>query len=122
MTNVLVVDDEPDIRLLLVTVLEATGFDVEEACDGVGALDRLRAGDPPEVVLLDLKMPPPDGLTVLEAIRREKLPVKVVMISAHADEATAALAMARDADAFVVKPFRTTELIDTLKRVLDGGT
>lgn len=118
MTKVLVVDDQPDIRLLACTLLRTEGFQVEDAPDGASALDRLRQPDLPDVVLLDLWMPPPDGLAVLETIRRERLPVKVVMLSAHADQATAADAMARDADAFVVKPFQNKELVETLLAVV----
>lgn len=121
MTTVLVVDDQPDIRMLACIVLSTNGFDVEEAPDGATALERLRAADPPDLVLLDLWMPAPDGMAVLDTIRAEELPVKVVMLSAHADHATAALAMDRHADAFVVKPFRPDELVGTLMRVLSAA-
>ena len=121
MATVLVIDDQPDIRLLACTILRTEGIDAEDAADGTTGLERLRADDPPRLVLLDLWMPPPDGIAVLEAIRSEGLPVKVVMLSAHADRATAAAAMDKGADAFVVKPFNNQELVDTLRGLLDGA-
>lgn len=121
MATVLVIDDQPDIRLLACTILRTEGFDAEEAPDGTSGLARLRAEDAPPVVLLDLWMPPPDGLEVLATIRAEGLPAKVIMLSAHADRATATDAMAKGADAFVVKPFHPDDLIDTLRRVLGPG-
>ena len=118
MTTVLVIDDQPDIRLLACTILRTEGFEAEEAPDGATGLARLREEGAPPVVLLDLWMPAPDGIAVLEAIRAEGLPVKVIMLSAHADRATATGAMDKGADAFVVKPFNNQDLVDTIRQVI----
>jgi two-component system response regulator RegX3 len=117
-TTVLVIDDQPDIRLLACTILRTEGWEAEEAPDGTTGLARLREDGAPRVVLLDLWMPAPDGLAVLDTIRSEGLPVKVVMLSAHSDRASATEAMDRGADAFVVKPFHTEDLMDTLRQVI----
>lgn len=119
MTTVLVIDDQPDIRLLACTILRTEGFEAEEAPDGTSGLARLREDGAPRIVLLDLWMPPPDGLAVLDAIRSEGLPVKVIMLSAHADRATATQAMEKGADAFVVKPFHNQDLVDTIRQFVD---
>ncbi len=116
--RVLVVDDNDDIRLLANTVLTMHGYEVTEAIDGASALAVLRGSEPPDVVLLDIRIPSPDGLEVLDTIRGEGLPVKVVVFSAHADDATEKEALSRDADAFVVKPFTPTALCETVERVM----
>lgn len=116
--NVLVVDDNADIRLLASTVLSMQGYDVSEAVDGESALVAVRADDPPDVVLLDIRLPAPGGLEVLDAIRAEALPVRVVMFSADAEDATEAEAMARGADGYLVKPFSADVLTATIERVL----
>lgn len=115
--KILVVDDNADIRLLANTVLTMRGYEVIEASDGSSALAAIRVPDGPEVVLLDIRIPSPDGLEVLDTIRAEALPVKVVVFSAHADDTTEKEAFRRDADAFVVKPFTPAALCDTVERV-----
>lgn len=116
--KILVVDDNDDIRLLANTVLTMHGHSVVEASDGNTALAILRGDDAPEVVLLDIRIPSPDGLEVLDTIRAESMPVKVVVFSAHADDATEKEALRRDADAFVVKPFTPSSLCNTIDLVV----
>lgn len=118
MTTILVVDDDADIRLLAHVLLDARGFSVEEAGDGPSALIALRGVILPALVLLDIRMPAPDGLEVLDIIRSEGIPVKVVMISAHAGPEMYEDALSRRADAFVLKPFTPTDLYETIDRVL----
>lgn len=115
---ILVVDDQDDIRLLTHVLLDARGFSVEEAVDGPSALVALRGAMLPDLVLLDIRMPAPDGLEVLDIIRSEGIPVKVVMISAHADPEMSQDALERWADAFLVKPFTAAVLYETIDRVL----
>ncbi|HAM01591.1 MAG TPA: hypothetical protein DCQ30_05105 [Acidimicrobiaceae bacterium] len=83
-TDVLVVEDQPDVRGSVADILRAEGYDVEEACDGIEALDilsRHQVG----TVLLDLRMPRCDGIAVVEALAD---PPPIVIVSAHglADE------------------------------------
>lgn len=65
---VLIADDEEDLRLTLRTLLESEGYTVGEAADGAQALDAIRAGPTPMVVLLDMLMPVMSGIAVLEAV------------------------------------------------------
>jgi CheY-like chemotaxis protein len=116
--KVLVVDDNEDIRLLANTLLTMDGHSVVEASDGTTALAILRGDDAPAVVLLDIRIPAPDGLEVLDTIRSEAIPVKVVVFSAHADERTEKEALERDADAFIVKPFTPSSLRNTIDVVV----
>ncbi len=79
--DILVVDDDPDARLRLRTVLERNGWTVDEAVNGQDALDRVAAG-PPQLILLDLTMPLMDGFAFLHALRQrpgcEHIPVVVL--------------------------------------------
>ncbi len=72
MTTVLVADDDPDIRDTVCDILEAEGYGVLEAQNGLEALDLLRATSPPLVVLLDLQMPQLDGAEVLRVVAANK--------------------------------------------------
>src|SRR6187200_2435897 len=84
MSSLLVVDDDPDIRLLLRLALSAEGHHIGEAFDGRQALDAI-AQDPPDLVVLDLMMPVLDGWGVLEALDLSTAP-PVVVITAFASE------------------------------------
>lgn len=122
MTEVLVVDDEADIRLLARLVLEGAGFEVREAASGVEALAVLAAHDI-DVVLLDLRMSPMDGWEVLEHLRESgRLPgLPVVMLSAHADPRMAARALELGCTAYLSKPFSTAELLASVGARVRGG-
>ena len=73
-------------------------------------------------MLLDIRIPEPSGLEVLDAVRREDRPVKVVMFSAHADAETEKEAMRRGADGFVVKPFTAASLCSLIEEILEVET
>src|SRR5579864_1555839 len=86
--SVLIVDDESAIRDSLRMILEYEGYRVEEAASGPAALARL-ADRLPDAVLLDVKMPEMDGIEVLRAMRERGYEVPVLVVSGHADVATA---------------------------------
>ena len=83
--HILVVDDDEDIREILGLVLESEGHEVETAIDGVDALERLRLGSKPSLVLLDLMMPRLDGEAVMRALKGEPrlAEIPVVIMSGH---------------------------------------
>ena len=84
MAHILVVDDDKSIRLLLRTLLEATGHTVEEATSGEEALDRCRQADSElEGVILDHRLPGAQGSEVAHALRSEGVEIPVVLHSAH---------------------------------------
>ncbi len=107
--RVLIVDDEEDIRDTLADRVEAEGFEVATASDGIRGLDKLREFDP-DLVLLDLQMPRLDGLGVLARIRADEVDVSVVVISAYGTLEKVVEAMKAGADDFVPKPFDADHL------------
>jgi DNA-binding response OmpR family regulator len=103
--DVLVVDDDPDIRHMLAFSLEGHGLTVRTAADGDAALRQL-AADPPACMVLDLMMPDVDGFTVLERLRDDPdaPAVRVLVLSCRSDEAAQARAAELGAAGYLVKP------------------
>ena len=100
---VLIVDDEPSIRLMFRTALQAAGYDTAEAGDGPTALARLRESSP-DVMLLDLKMPGMDGMETLRRMREAGDDTAVVIVTAHGSIPDAVAAMKLGAVDFLTKP------------------
>lgn len=114
--KVLVVDDEPRYRRLIVTNLKLAGYQAVEAPDGIAALELLAVHDP-DVVLLDLRLPDLDGYEVCRRIRhRSRVPI--VMVTAMDTEAATIQGLDFGADDYVVKPFRPEELLARIRAVL----
>jgi two-component system, NtrC family, response regulator AtoC len=118
MARILVVDDDADIRTILVDRLAARGHEVLESTDGLKALEAC-ARDLPDLMLLDLDLPGADGLTVLERLRQESLPPTVVVITAFATVAKAVEAMRRGAFDFLPKPFQPGLVELTVQKALE---
>ena len=121
MTKILAIDDEPSIRNLLDTLLRRKGYDVVLAESGQKGLELLRR-ERPDVIILDLKMPEMDGLTVLRQIRTLD-PKKPVIIltgagTAEAEQQVRALGVTE----YVEKEFSLQLLGDSLKRLLNNPT
>ncbi len=106
--RILVVDDEPDLRLALRSVLERAGFEVSEAVDGRDAL-RVFHRVPAQLVVLDVSMPELDGWQTLERLR-EISDVPVLMLTASGSEPEKVRGLRAGADDYVVKPFGNQEL------------
>jgi two-component system nitrogen regulation response regulator NtrX len=117
--TVLVVDDEAAIRDSLRMILEYEGYRVEEAADGPQALARV-ADRLPDAVLLDVKMPEMDGLAVLEAFRERGYDTPVLVISGHADVATAVEATRRGAYDFFEKPLARERVLVSLRNAVES--
>ena len=119
MAKVLIVDDEPDILLMLRMSLEDEGHDVVMAADGQMALERI-AEHRPDLVLLDVMMPVLDGWGVLEEQRTsggDGAPA-IIVLSAKSEEADIARAMSLGARDYVVKPFDLDKLVALVDRIL----
>ena len=118
--RVLIVDDSALARRNLRQILESANCEVDEAEDGLTALERYFL-ERPDVVLLDLVMRGMYGLDVLEKLRQLDPLAKVVVVSADVQTSSQELVDQAGAKAFITKPFDREEIIGTLKAVL-GGT
>ena len=116
MTRILVVEDEPDIQELLCAYLRESGYEVEQALDGVEALDKFRRGHF-ELVLLDLLLPKIDGFGVCELIRRES-GVPILMLTAVDGESEALRGYGAGVDDYITKPFSMPVLLQKIRAVL----
>jgi DNA-binding response OmpR family regulator len=116
MTTVLVVDDEPIVRDVVVRYLRRDGYRTLEAADGVRARELLEA-DPPSIVVLDLMLPGLDGLQLCRWIR-ERSDLPVIMLTARGEEADRIVGLELGADDYVTKPFSPRELAARVRTVL----
>jgi DNA-binding response OmpR family regulator len=116
MTTVLVVDDEPIVRDVVVRYLKRDGFDTLEAADGDTARKLIEDGEP-QLVVLDVMLPGTDGLALCRWIRsRGDLPV--IMLTARGEEADRIVGLELGADDYVTKPFSPRELAVRVRTVL----
>ncbi len=119
--QVLVVDDEINLRESLAELIASEGFDVTQAGDGEQAIELLRTGDAkPDVVFLDVRMPKLGGLEVLAVIREERLTsAPVIVISAFSDSSKMIEAMRLGAYDYITKPLDLDEIVNTLHRAAE---
>ena len=115
-TTILVTDDEQSMRKYISSNLKLRGYDVILAADGVEAL-KLAGEYPLDLVLLDVGMPGPDGLQVLEALRRD-CQIPVIMVSARGREHDKVKALDLGADDYLTKPFGVDELLARVRAIL----
>lgn len=115
--RVLIADDEKNMRWVLSQALEAEGYEVLEAADGKEALS-LVAEQAPDILVLDHKMPAPDGMEVLRRIRAKGHRFPVIMLTAHGNVQTAVEAMKAGASEYLTKPFDLDELRLSIEKAL----
>ncbi|ORJ62877.1 response regulator [Geothermobacter hydrogeniphilus] len=118
MQSILIVDDDRELRENLSEVLNDEGFAVTAAADGRAAVELVKSRDF-DLVLLDMVMPGLSGLEALLLIQQQKPHIRVVMITAFSTVENAVQAMRRGAADYLTKPFRTTVLVSTIRRVLE---
>lgn len=114
--KILLVDDEPHIRRLLVAILARGGYETLEAQDAREALNLAQIGRP-DAVLLDLGLPDKDGLELIPLLRRTA-PTPIIVISAREGTAEKVAALDLGADDYVTKPFDGDELLARLRSAL----
>jgi len=120
MAKILIIEDEAAIRRVLIKILseENNTYLVEEAEDGLVGMEKIK-DDEYDLVLCDIKMPKMDGIEVLEAIRKIKPEVPVVMLSGHGDLDTAVNTMKLGAFDYISKPPDLNRLLNTVRNALD---
>lgn len=114
--KVLVADDDPDLLAVIGFTLQQARFDVRTARDGKSAL-RAFAEDPAAIVLLDINMPPPNGLEVCREIRRHST-VPIMMLTVRDGEEDVVDALESGADDYVCKPFSPRALLARIRALL----
>ena len=118
--RLMVVEDEPENRLFIGLMLRTEGYEVLEAEDGFAALEMLREGPRPELILLDVMMPGLNGWQVYEKIREvpDWADIPVVMLTALAQRADVERAVQLGVDGYLTKPFEPTDLLHTIEETL----
>lgn len=122
--KILIVDDDETTRQLLITCLEKEGFNIIAAHNGTEALGAYLYAThtkPFSLIILDVVMPPPDGLTVLETIRKEEtlrgVPygegVPIIMLTGHKN--TCMESFNKGCDDYMIKPVNLNELVKTIR-------
>jgi two-component system, OmpR family, response regulator len=117
--RILIVDDEPAIRLLCRVNLQADGFAVKEAPDGAAAIEMAREWQP-DLILLDVMMPGEDGFAVAERIRDDPVlsAVRVMFLTARADIGDNERARGSGVVGHITKPFNPSSLSDEVRSAL----
>jgi CheY-like chemotaxis protein len=120
--RILIVDDDESTRLVLRGCLEDAGYDVNCAGNGRAALDQLRAGKPPALILLDLGMPEVDGREFLERQRQDAAitGIPVILLSGSPD--LAEIAAACKPAGYFRKPFLYVHLLEAIRRLIAIGS
>src|ERR1700690_2857840 len=108
--KILIVDDEPSIRKYLQTLLEVDGFDVSAVSNGKDALEAVRTGDKPDVIILDVLMPEMDGLDTLKQLMQVDPTLNLIMLSCSNEVTTVVEAIRLGALDYMTKPFEKPEL------------
>ena len=120
MSKILIIEDEAAIRRVLSKILseESDTYIVEDAEDGLQGLEKIKNNDY-DLVLCDIKMPKMDGVEVLEAVKKIKPEIPMVMISGHGDMETAIQTMRLGAFDYISKPPDLNRLLNTVRNALD---
>lgn len=120
MSKILLIEDEAAIRRVLTKILseESKDYIVEQAEDGLEGINKIRENDY-DLVLCDIKMPKMDGVEVLEAVKKLKPEIPMVMISGHGDLDTAVNTMRLGAFDYISKPPDLNRLLNTVRNALD---
>jgi CheY-like chemotaxis protein len=121
MKKILVVENDPALRMLTSQLLELEGYKVAQAENGRLALDAI-AAEPPDLVLCDLLMPELSGCEVLRHLMRnpESAAIPLVFLTASAAPSDRETCLSEGAAGFIIKPFQHTELLQAIRALLAG--
>ena len=118
MARILIVDDDPLVRKMLERSLGGAGHTVVPAADGREARERI-AVEPIDLVITDIDMPEVDGLQIIASLRREKIAVPILALSARSGrDSRLNMATAFGADRALMKPFDLRQLLDTVEELV----
>ena len=117
MAKILVVDDEAKIRMIIKEYAEFEGYEVEQAADGMEAVEKAKTGSF-DIIIMDVMMPRLDGYSAVKEINKDKK-TPVIMLSARGEEYDKLFGFEIGVDDYVVKPFSPKELMARIKAVLN---
>lgn len=117
--KILLIEDEPEFRAALKMRLEANGYEVVEAEDGVAGLDLARSRSP-DLIVLDIMLPKMDGYKVARLLKFDEKyrNIPIVMLSARSQQTDRVTGLAAGGDAYMTKPYKSQELLDTIAKLL----
>lgn len=120
MKNILIVDDQLEVRELVEVTLRGDNYKIIQASSGEEALDKIKE-NPPDLVLLDVMMPGgKDGIEITKIIRSNSAydAVKIIILSAKGQKADKEMGISAGADSYLVKPFSPLALLNTIDEML----
>ncbi|MCK5179968.1 MAG: response regulator [Candidatus Omnitrophica bacterium] len=119
-SKILIVDDEEDIRKTIVYQLKAIGYEVIIAQDGEEGLQKAR-GETPDLIILDLMLPKIDGHKVCGLLKNDARykGIPIILFTARVQKEDVELSKEVGADAYITKPFETSDLIGKVKELLE---
>ncbi|MHB8789059.1 MAG: response regulator [Desulfobulbaceae bacterium] len=117
--RIITVDDSPSVRKMVEFSLKSKGYTMGSAGDGIEALELMRQ-EPFDAVILDVNMPRMNGLEFLEQIKNDEnlAAIPVIMLTTEGQDEDRDKAMALGATAYIVKPFKPTQLLSLLEEIL----
>ena len=117
--KLLLIDDEPDLREMVKTRLEANKYKVITAGDGTEGLEKAKI-EKPDLILLDIMMPGMDGFEVLQKLKQDSETINIPVIVLTAKGELESIFKARDSGStdYIIKPFETEELLRLIERYL----
>jgi two-component system chemotaxis response regulator CheY len=121
MKTILVVDDSSTMVMSLKSSLEIAGFKVETAADGLLALDKLKGGVKPDLIITDINMPRMDGLALIGAVRKILRFIPILALTTESQQAKRDEAKKLGATGWLVKPIGGADLVKVIKQVLPGA-
>ena len=115
--KILIIEDEPNIRELVLYNLQANGYEGIEAEDGIMGITMVHT-EKPDLILLDIMLPGKDGYEICRELRTEGNNTPIIMLTAKTEEIDRVLGLEFGADDYISKPFRIRELMARIKAVL----
>ncbi len=123
MKTILVVDDSSTLRMSMTSILSKAGYRAEEACSAENALEKLRSGLRPNLIITDLNMPGMDGIGLIRQVR--KLPgvrfTPILMLTTESQQSKRQEARSAGATGWLVKPVAAEQLLQVIRQVVPGA-
>jgi DNA-binding response OmpR family regulator len=119
--RILIIEDDPSVRTLLSKSLEAKGYAVQTADDGLEGLKAIESGEQHDLIIVDVMMPRLDGMTFVKAIKehRSTKPIPVIFLTAKNDPKSMIEGINLGARFYVTKPFQMDELLAKVRKALE---